>query len=398
MMEPFLDALSRLREREVLSPAEVVTRSRALLEQQFGTSMAVDEAAFAHGPIGLSSEHTHYFDGFALLMPLPHGTGVAARVREEGPSRVIFGGSQATWSFDRGAAAEGERGMPDWVRTAIGIVRALAPDGVEVELAVASTVPPGCRSGYLSALAVALVRTMQALFALSESRERLLRCIQDVLSQSTGRPFSIAYPMAATAANADDMMVVDTVTLEQLPVGRIASDIVGWGLVDVSGSAQEPSVYRKRYSQTEKVLGQLRENGFDELGSLRELEHRHLRRALSVLPPPLRPVLRYLVTENRRVQKLIGALRRSDGQLLGALLLMGHAALRDDWEGSSEEADLVVGQIEAMSIEGMYGARQVEPGGVVLVVGQPFTVPSSLDQITTAFEDHFGSTPGTMLL
>src|SRR5690606_38106706 len=87
-IQPYLEALNRIQERRALRPDEVLERARKLLDTEFGTQPVPAEAAFAHGSAGLLSEHTHYFDGFAVVKCLPFGTGVAARIVTDGPSRV----------------------------------------------------------------------------------------------------------------------------------------------------------------------------------------------------------------------------------------------------------------------------------------------------------------------
>ena len=151
-------------------------------------------------------------------------------------------------------------------------------------------------------------------------------------------------------------------------------------------------------ARREDVLGTLQKDTFPKLTSLRDLEHRDLDRALGALPRRLRPYLRHLVTENRRVQKLVAAVRRNDWQMFGALLLMSHASTRTDWDSTGARVDFVVEQVEQMTLEGMYGGFMSGRGGCVLVLGQPFTVPRALDRIADAFEAHFGARPDTMLL
>ena len=392
IVEPFLDALNRMEEREVLPPEQVIQRVREVLAEHLGTSPEPAETAFAHGPVGLASEHTHYFGGFALLMPLHYGTAVA--VRRADASGVVFGGTDAYWAFDQDAPEE----LPVWVRTAQEVVRQEAPKGEQVEVAVASTVPPFCRQAYLAALAVATAQALHRLFG-GAQESALPKRLAGVLAACTGRPFSQAYPMAAKYGQPGTFSLVDTAAFEQLPLEGPGTEVLGWGVVDTSvASSVAVDAYRQRKQQADEVLSLLQENGFDALSSFRELEHRHLRRATEALPPPLRPVLRHLVTENRRVQKMVGALRRSDGQLLGALLLMGHASLRDDWQLSHEKADVVVEEVERMSIEGLYGARLVEPGGAVLLTGQPFRVPAGLDRVKAACRRRLETAPDTLLL
>jgi galactokinase len=72
---------------------------------------------------------------------------------------------------------------------------------------------------------------------------------------------------------------------------------------------------------------------------------------MEALPARLTSVARHLVTDNRRVQKMVAALRRSDWQMVGALLLMSHASRRDAWQGTSAEADFLVEHVEATTLE-----------------------------------------------
>ena len=393
IVEPFLDALNRMEEREVLLPEQVVQRVLGVLEEHLGRSSELEETAFAHGPIGLVSEHTHYFGGFALLMPLHYGTAVA--VRRADVSSIVFGGTDVRWTFEQSAPEE----MPVWVRTAKEVVRQEVPQGEQVEVAVASTVPPFCRQAYLAALAVATARALQGLFGEDVQGSTLHKRLSGILEECTGRPFSQAYSMAARYGQPGTFALVDTAAFEQLLLEGPGTEVLGWGMVDTSAaSSVAADVYHQRRQQAGEVLSLLQESGFSGLSSFRGLEHRHLRQATEVLPPPLRPVLRYLVTENRRVQKMVGALRRGDGQLLGALLLMGHASLRDDWQMSHEKADVVVEEVERMSIEGLYGARLVEPGGAVLLTGQPFRVPAGLDHIKTACQHRLETAPKVLFL
>ena len=117
-----------------------------------------------------------------------------------------------------------------------------------------------------------------------------------------------------------------------------------------------------------------------------------------MLPRRYRPLVRYLVSENRHVHKLVFAIRRKDWQMFGALLLISHACRRNDWGITTPEADFIVDQVQAMTLEGLYGGRMSGRGGSVLVVGQPFTIPEAFERIQTAFEARFERTLRAILL
>jgi galactokinase len=146
------------------------------------------------------------------------------------------------------------------------------------------------------------------------------------------------------------------------------------------------------------ALAILRRHGFPDLTSYRDLEHRDLDRALNAVPDAHAPIVRYLVTENRRVQKLVAAVRRRDWQMMGALMFMSHAVQRDDWRLTSPESNHVVAEVEAMSLEGLYGARATGRTGAVLIAGQPFVIPNFLDRIQSQVRDRFQAPAHSLLL
>ncbi|MGH8985540.1 MAG: galactokinase, partial [Acidimicrobiia bacterium] len=75
---------------------------------------------------------------------------------------------------------------------------------------------------------------------------------------------------------------------------------------------------------------------------------------------------RHVVSENQRVLDAVGALRAGDLEGLGAILLASHASLRDDFDVSTRELDLLV---ELLMEEGAIGARLTGAGFGGTVVG-----------------------------
>lgn len=402
-IQPYLHALDRMQQRVFLRPDELTEQARLLLSERLGTTPDPIEAAFAHGSTGLLGEHTHYFDGFALLLVLPLGAAVAVRRTEAACSSIVFEGSEAVWSFDRTQPVDeavNMPGWPGWVRLVEQLARRMAPADApgQIEAAVVSTVSTSSMDAYLSALGVAAARAFQALFALPTDTRDVLSTARDAVSASMQLPFSIAYLRAAEANRADVFALVDTATFEQILLDMPGRDVLGWGIVDVgTGPQHEFEFFRKRKAAAEEVVDAL-QRAFPNVASLRDLEHRDLQQAIEVVPRRLRPVLRHLVTENRRVQKMVVAIRQRDWQMFGALLLMSHASQRNDWESSREEIDLVVEQVERMSIDGMYGACMTSRSGCVLMTGQPFIVPRCLDQIVALLGERFDISPEIVLL
>ncbi len=394
---PYLDALDRMLERTIVRPDQLADRCRKMLNERFGSKDATVETAFAHAATGLIGEHTHYFEGYGILMSLPLGTAVAARAVSGGPSQLAFEGGKDSWVFDTGGPSNSTE--PTWVRLVEEIFHRLVPSETSVEVAVLSTVPSSCLDAYLVALGIAAARVARTMHQGTLSGIDSRRLVRDVIETCTGYPFSIAYLVAADTGHPGEYTLVDTHTLEHLDLEAPSREELGWGFVDVGmGALQDVSFHARRRELAAEAAEVLRRKGFPRLTSLRDLEHKDLKTALTVLPRKLKPVARHLVTENRRVQKLVAAVRRRDWQMFGALLLMSHSSHQKDWGSTNEIVDAVVNETEMMSIDGMYGANVTGRGGCVLTVGQPFIVPRCLDRIQIALEERLQTRPDVMLL
>ncbi len=393
-----LHTLDRLRGWEMPDPDQLAVRARALLEERYGIGDQPIRVAFAQGYVGLMCDHTHFFNGFALLLPIPFGTMVAAR-RATGPmSRVVVEGSEP-WSFDVNVPTDMPTSWPSAFGTIIEETVRVFSGGSQVELAVLVNVPESCPEGLFASVGVACARALTKFTDPSAASPGVAEAVTDIITRSLDWPFSIAYALAASADITRNFVLVDAQTRELLPMEAPPRDKLGWGLIQVgSGPAREEKFYRSRKKKADQVVADLRMRGFEQLTSLRDLDHADLQRALTVAPRSRKGVLRYLVTENRRVQKMIAAVRKEDWQVFGAMLMMSHASKRTDWESTNSRLDYIVEQAETMSIEGIHGACMAGRGESVIVTGQPFAIPTYFDRVEQAFKQKFGDTPEALLI
>lgn len=372
-------------------------RARRALVNRLGETPAPVSTAWACGSVGVQASHTHYSEGFALLLPVPQGVAVALRPAER--PQVLDVASGQTWRPDAAS-------LPPWGRTAVAILEMFSPS-IDLALAVVNDVLPGCRDGFLAGLAVALVRGLRRLDVTSSAelggiedvRDTLVPRLAERIAAATEQPYSEAYLLASFAGPSPPFTLVDTATREHLPVSTEARTALEWAVVDLRGNAPRPAAFhRHRHDQANTALKQLRQAEFGGLSTFRDLEHRDLDRATRTVDASLAPVVRHLTSENRRVQKHVAALRREDWQMVGALLLMSHASLRDHWDGAHAPAETLIGEVEACTNTGLYGACMTERGGAVLVVGRPSRFEGELQRSIEAFEAAHGRAPHVLRL
>jgi galactokinase len=393
-VKPLLSVLTRLQERQAWSPGQLQGRAQEVLEARFGVSEAPVASVFVHGPLGLMAEHTHYFDGFGLFWSLVRGTAVAARTTQTAP-QVVFEGAAVGLAHD--PAPEPSLHTRPWFSLVEDLLRRLTPRGIQVEVAVVSTLEATGLDTYLATLGIATAQALQHLLGLPHDEQALRAAVQASIATSLGRPFSMGWLLATAAPEPDRLLLTDAATREHILVETPLPEVPGWGLLEaVPKPGPDKTFFWTRKEQAEEALALLQKGPYPEVESLRDIEHRDLAAALERLPRRLQPTLRHLVGENGRVQKLVVAFHRQDWQLLGVHLLMSHGSKKTDWGSSCEEADFVVKQAENLSMDGVFGATLMAHS--VLLVGRPFSLPPGLDQIQQAFVARFGRTPDAHLL
>lgn len=326
-------------------PEVAAEQAETLFSEAFGE--APDRVAAASPYLPLLAEHTRYFGGFGLLLRLPWGVAVAVRPAER--PRLSALGLE----------------LPRRGRLAALLYDAT---GSHWDLALVAT---GATPDPEAVLAAALTAVLDAVGIPASDRVRL---VTEGVEAATQRPAGPAYALAC--ADGGGIVLVDATTLEHLELD--APETVGFGLLCAPPPEPlAPHADWERRDLVEDALAHLRARGFASLSALRRLEHRDLGAALQALPTSLVPFVRYLVTEDRRVPRLVAALKRDDGQKLGALLLMSLASRRDD-EGYALPLAETVAE-EVVVTDGVYGVRPAGRAGAVLVVGRRLLLPDFLD-------------------
>jgi galactokinase len=154
--------------------------------------------------------------------------------------------------------------------------------------------------------------------------------------------------MIACLGRAQHALMLDTRSLkyELLPLPGNVSIVVCNTMVKHSLAASEYNNRRSECESAARALGHsLRDVALPDLGNLPEKIYRRAR---------------HVVTENARVQNAAAALKRNKLDEFGCLMHESHRSLRDDYEVSCRELDVMV-EI-ASSLDGVYGARMTGGG------------------------------------
>ena len=77
-VKPFLNALNQSHRSDAGTLEQIEERASKCLSTLLGGDDSAIVTASARGCIGLQADHTHYFDGFALMLPMKGGIATAA--------------------------------------------------------------------------------------------------------------------------------------------------------------------------------------------------------------------------------------------------------------------------------------------------------------------------------
>src|SRR5208283_4186439 len=119
------------------------------------------------------------------------------------------------------------------------------------------------------------------------------------------------------------------------------------------------SEYNKRREECERAVALLSQK-LDGVSALRDVSPEQLALCGGELPDPILRRARHVVTEDARTLGAAAALEAGDLALFGRLMNASHASLRDDYEVSCAEADLMVDL--AQDMQGVFGARMTGGG------------------------------------
>ncbi len=316
---------------------------------------------FAPGRINLIGEHTDYTGGYVLPAAIGFGTLIAAQGRGD---RIVRARSQTqNETVEIGLDVKPGQARRHWSDYVAGAVWALQGQNRNLrlcgaDLLIHSDVPLGAGLSSSASLEVCV-----ALALLGVSRQELgaldiaLAC-QRAENEFAGARCGIMDQFIATHARPDHAVLLDCDSLQHrmIPLARTHRWIVANTGVRHALAGGE---YNLRRAECEGVLA-LMARRYPQRRLVRELLYDEQAALAAQLSPVAARRLAHLCSENLRVGEMVEALERREMARAGALLFASHASLRDDFEVSCAELDLMVAV--ARRQPGVLGARMMGGG------------------------------------
>jgi galactokinase len=328
----------------------------AEFQQRFGGTCRVFSAP---GRVNLIGEHTDYNDGFVMPAALGFYTYVAAGARDDDRLCVYSIDFEEFREFELAGIVPGPTGnWSDYVR---GVACLMRSQGIPVggtNLVIKGEVPIGAGLSSSAALEVASAIALAVLSGVSVDRREIASICQRAEHDYAGTKCGIMDQFISCFGEANHALLLDCRSLDYEPL-RIADGVrivICNTMVKHELAAGE---YNRRRAECEAGVRHL-QRFLPGIVALRDVSEGQFATYSSGMSPVIRRRCRHVIGENARVLESADALRQHNLKRFGELMAESHVSLRDDYEVSCDELDLMVAL--ANQCRDVYGARMTGGG------------------------------------
>lgn len=361
-------------------------------EELFGDIKDVN-VYFAPGRVNMIGEHTDYNGGHVFPCALTIGTYAAARKREDDKLRFY------SMNFDKLGVIESsiQDLKPDkeahWTNYPKGVMWAFEKRGFEMpcglDIVLNGNIPNGSGLSSSASLEVLTGYLLRDLFGFEVTNVDLALIGQYSENNFNGMNCGIMDQFASAMGKKDNAIFLDTADLsfEYAPLVLEGAKII------VTNSKVKHSLvdseYNVRRSECEKALEELQTViGINGLGDLSEEQFEQYKTAIKDEVRVRRA--KHAVYENQRTIRAVEALKKNDLALFGRLMNESHVSLRDDYQVSCDEIDVLVE--EAWKVPGVIGSRITGGGfgGCTVSIVKDEAVEEFQEKVGAAYRERVG--------
>ena len=337
-------------------PAVTVEGLTAQFRNLFG---GVPQVYRAPGRVNLIGEHTDYNDGFVMPVALNMSSWVAISPRPDRRLRIHTDVLSDAIEFDLDDPDPQPR--QDWSDYVRGVALLLERSGYWLKganLLLKSDMPVGAGLGSSAALEVSVGHALICNAGLTIEPIKLARCCQRAENDFVGMRCGIMDQYVSCYGAAQHALLLDCRNLESrlIPIDPRARLIICNTMVRHELAGSEYNLRRQDCERGVALLSQ----ALGPIKALRDVSAADLDHYASLLPEVTYRRCRHIIGENDRVLRAAAALENGDLSLFGQLLGESHRSLRNDFQVSCPELDLMVEL--ASSVEGVYGSRMTGGG------------------------------------
>jgi galactokinase len=330
----------------------------------------------APGRINIIGEHTDYNNGYVLPAAIHLRTSFLAATRPDRRVRVRAENFGEEETFDLGAVVpSSDKRWANYVKGIFWVLEqaGLSPGGMNTLIWGDVPLESGLSSS--AALEVAVIKGVCALQGFDLPDLEMAKLAQHAENDFVGVKCGLMDQFISVFGRKDSALFLDCETLEY-SYYPLNLERAGLGIMVYDTKVPRrlaASEYNRRREEAGRALAVLRTRG---VRSFKEATTAILEGCREEMGPVPFKRAKHVITENERVRSAVEALQKDDFRALGRLLFHSHESLRDDYEVSCPELDLLYEV--ARSSPGCLGARLVGAGfggsGIALIekrAGEP---------------------------
>ena len=369
----------------------IITQARDAFESVFEGQ--ADVAVQAPGRVNLIGEHTDYNAGFVFPVAIDRWAVVAARSRVDSRVRIYSAMHDEVAEFRADDVLEAQGSWADYPKGVVREFQKLGHSLCGFDAAIVGNVPMGAGLSSSAAVEMAVGMGLVVLNRIEISGPDLALLGQRAENHFVGVNCGIMDQFISANGRAGHALFLDCRDLSFELVPLFGDDVqivicnsgVTRGLTD--------SAYNDRRSACESGVSILARAVGEDIRALRDVSMEILDVYGGALSETVLKRCRHVITENERTQRAVALLKDGDLSGFGQLMVASHESLRDDYEVSGKELDLLV-EI-ALNVPGVFGARMTGAGfgGCTVNIVERDAVPALTDAINEQYPRTTGLTP-----
>lgn len=348
---------------------------------------------FAPGRVNMIGEHTDYNGGHVFPCALTIGTYAAVKKRTDRKLRFY------SMNFENMGVTESSlddltpSDAAGWTNYPKGVMWAFAERGMKMDcgldIVLNGNIPNGSGLSSSASLEVLTGFYLRDLFGFDVTNVDLALIGQYSENNFNGMNCGIMDQFASAMGKKDNAIFLDTADLSY----QYAPLVLDGAKIIVTNSKVKHSLvnsgYNTRRKESEQALADLQKAvDIKSLGDLTEEAFEENRSAIKDAVCAKRA--KHAVYENRRTIRAVEALKANNLREFGELMNASHVSLRDDYEVSCDEIDVLVE--EAWKVDGVIGSRITGGGfgGCTVSIVKDEAVDTFKEKVGAAYRERVG--------
>jgi galactokinase len=369
-------------------PTQLLTE----FKNQFG-NIQNSIAIRSPGRVNLIGEHTDYNDGFVLPIAIDRAIYILAQPRSD--KKVILYSMNYNESVEFALDAISRSSPQSWANYPKGVLSLLLARGLVKQgfnAVIYGDIPVGAGLSSSAAFELATAYTAQQLFRFELDALAMIKLCQQAENEFVGVQCGIMDQFIIRLGKENSAVFINCRTLNYdyvpLPNTQISIVIcnsgVKRGLVD--------SEYNTRRTQCNEGVA-LFKKYLPNITALRDVSLSEFNKHQDNLPEAIAKRCRHVISENQRVLDAVKLLKENNIAEFGQLMNESHNSLRDDFEVSCRELDILVEL--AQNYNGCLGSRMTGAGfgGSTVSLVEPEKIDRFCSHIKTEYYKKTGIKP-----